>query len=534
MDLIQENTYRQPEQFIDPESGFIRNKWEDATPADLFAVKERMYHQARRPNETFDGRHWAAIFKSHGLAMVSRVNMELYQNQYNVLFDYTKMRSFLNDEFGIEVPLPRHEKIEYPYEEHNEAFERANLLNSKPDGLDPETLGDQYDPNAPENKDDIERAIANAERLLRETDLEKAEAEQRAGRLKSDMEELDTLIALDTSFESICKSKDIDPHQYALYKYSSRPGPQAMSFDEAVSDLMLTDKGLVEHFTTKTENEFKGISEPASSAINDESNSKRALNAEIDEAGTLGEDPSIVKAPEGEMENGHADISQENSNRRSEDTLKTDDGLNQYMQQIALQSKTAQEPKDPDQKREKEKDKERKSEQPGGTSITLAMPFVPRIGAITSGIVSYPTKKFREYRDTSVHKNKVAESRLNLLSTIKDVGENFSSYSPDQKLSAAKKLNESVENYRDDIESANGHANGTNDRRLKDFLREEKKSHVDVIKNGIDKYIKPHKELEALAKHLNTMMDMIKNLLRSISRVIFGKPNSAPSSSPSP
>jgi hypothetical protein len=532
MDLMQNNRNRQPEQFIDKESGIVRNKWSELTAEDVFAIKERMYHQSRRINETFDGKQWAAVFKANGLAEITKVNMELFQNQYNVLFDYGKMREFLKNTFDIDTPLPRHEKIEYPYEEHNEAFERANLLSSKGDGLDPESLGAQYDPNAPENQEEIDIAIAQAQKLLLETNMEQAAAEQRANRLRSDMEELDELIELDLQFEQACKEIGVVPHEYALFKYSERPGPEAIPFEAALQELRGVSKDVVAEHTNSVEKEAAIATGPKPGADEPASQEGPGVGPSLHAAGPSDGSPNDDEPAGNNNPAGGSTASPKSGNQAPPAANSPkESGINQYMEQIAKQEKSNQQNPEVGQK-EKDRDKDQRNDQSRGTSINLGMPFVPRIGAITNGIVSYPTKKFREYRDTSVHKNNVVESRLNLLRTIKDVGENFENYTSEEKLSAAKRLNESVENYRDDIKGATSHAGQKNDRRLKDFLRDEKADHMDIVKKGMDKYLNKHDELKDLVKHLQSMIDMLKNILRSLSRAAF---SSSPSgSSPSP
>jgi hypothetical protein len=533
MDHKEENRNRQPEQFVDPQSGLVRNIWAELNPADVFAIKERMYHQSRRINETFDGKHWATIFKSNGLAEISKANMELFQNQYNVLFDYSKMRDFLKNTFDIDVPLPRHEKIEYPYEEHNEAFERANLLNAKPEDLDPDSLGSQYDANAPENQDEIRQAIEKAEKLLRETNLEQAAAEQRASRLKSDMESLEQMIELDIQFEQVCKEVGVNPHEYALLKYSERPGPEAIPFEQAISELRGVQKEHVEEHAAKIKNPDSGI--PSAVPGIDEPAPQDVPGGGSPFAPSPSSDGGLPPSAGEIYDADEADRLNEwhNGTRpAAEPVAEKDPGINQYMQQIAKQEKGNQEVMEKAMQKDREKDRGGQDQQRGGMNLSLGMPFVPKIGSITGSIVSYPTKKFKEFGVTTSHKKNMVESRLNLLRTIQDVGENFAGYTPEQKLDAAKRLNESVENYKDDVKGAVAHASKTGDGRMKKLLREEKATHMDVVKRCMDENLNKHPELKELIKHLQGMMDMLKNVLRALSRAAFGNSQSGPSPSP--
>ncbi|MFK4132085.1 hypothetical protein ACI2KR_07280 [Pseudomonas luteola] len=553
MDRLKDNRYRHAESYYD-ETDTFRFKWEDPTPQDLFAIKDRMYHQARRPDETFDGKQWSKMFNGSGAAAIAKVNMELFQNFYNVRYNYSDMRNFLKEKFDIDTPLPRHEKVEYPYEENAESFLRENQIRIAAEGIDPETLGSTYDPHAPEHIAESEKAIEWAEEYLKTANIEQLKEEHRVAGLKTDMEEIDKLIDMDMVFEQVCKDIGVDPLQYAHFKYSTRQSAEGIPFEQALEELKVVDIALVEKHHKKRTNELNEIFETDPAPDQENVLGDSVTSTEEKSAGVQGiSNHNEIGSPAQKNDNeGVSSTKIEDSNTHPEENGILNQGaslspkqgdatttptINQYMDQIRLQEKEAEAQGQMSNSGKIDTDEHSKGPKTDAAGyqrnagISIAMPFGSKLSAISSGIASYPTKKFRDFRDSAQLRTRIAESRLELLKEVKSVGENFGSLNDTDRYEAVRRLNEKMDHYKDDLKAASNYASSKDDNKLKGFLREEKMKHVGTIRDAVSAYLKPHKELADLSKHMEKMLDMIKALLQGLSRMV-SKSNSMGSPSP--
>lgn len=534
-----QNSERKPESYLD-EFDTVRYKWTDASAEDLHKIKDMMYNQARKVDETLDGRSWSKLFVSNGVFKMNKSIMTLFQDKYNVHYGYEAMRSFLKQEFNIDSPLPRHEKIDYPYEDHpdNVMAEIQNRVSRE--ALDPNTLGKEYDIDDPKNADAIARAVAEAEQDLATLDFEALAAEQLMVTEAADMEALDTMINNDLAFEELCIKKDIDPFQYAKLQFELRGSAPAISFADAMSQLESFDKTVLDRYIARKENEAKGIFEetPLDSILQTPEAGAGGLNSDIPDLTSLdpGQKPNDQEKPAVAMD--MADTVKKMKDAL-DDKEQKGNPVNEYMRQIMQQDRGksgAKEDYNPNDENER-KPKGGHGGQRGAPSysMNIRMPFEERIASMVTGAVSYPGSLYRNYRDSAASRKRVVQSRDSLLRDIHHVSSNFGEMDDSQKMQAVKRLNDTVNDYVRDVQDAGDTAKATGDKKLKDFLVEESKKHGPAINEAMSKCAEKHPELEELKKYMEKMMDTIKSLIRSVLAALTGGKRDMDSSpSPSP
>lgn len=538
---------RKPQSYVDDETQTLKHVWEDADAHDLYAIQEMMYNQSRRPNETHDGKHWSKLFESNGAFMMTKVLMTLFQEKSNVQFDYSSMRAFLNSQFEIESPLPRHEKIEYPYEEHPDAVMREWQNKVSDEGLDPGSLGNEYDPNDPENLAAIEAAMAIAEQDIMSLDKEQIIAETKLAQHTSDVKDLADLMAMDMEFERICGEMDIDPHQFAVWKYDARTDAAAVPFEDAIGDLRASNKEEVERFFVKKTNEANGIFEDT--AIPQASNTVDSELPTHDPIGgpATGDEPGLNRGgfpydtppSSGNAPGvaGFAPGSQPDQPSSGEGAKKTPPSMDikDFIKQIQQQDqdKRAAEkggsegynPKDPNER-------PRAAGYGAAPGMSIRLPFEDRISSLISGIVSYPGSKYRMVRDSAITRKRVVESRSNLMSEISHISNNFQNMTDNQKKTAVERIRDTIFDYQKDVKDAVDVSKATGDSTLKRFLNDETK-HADAIKKAMTACANNIPELEDLKKFFDSVMEAVRNLMKSLGNVL-GKGSGAGSPSPSP
>ena len=501
-----------------------------------------MYNQSRRPNETHEGKHWAKLFESNGAFMMTKVLMTLFQEKHNVQFDYSSMRNFLKSNFEIDSPLPRHEKIEYPYEEHPEAVMREWQDKVNSEGLDPGGLDNDYDPQDPANFDAIEAAIALAERDIENLDKEQIIAETKLAKHTSDVKELADLLSKDVEFERLCKEVDIEPHQYAVWKYDSRKDAAAVPFEDVVEDLKVANKEEIERFFVRKTNEANGIFEPRDK--DPAPSNDPGVQDSVD--GSPGPDGHQQGGPEG----GPYDAPPSSGNGpgvppgsssasfaggpggepKKAPSMDVKDLLKQIQQQDEEKraaGKGAKEGYNPTDQAEKPRSQGYASPAMG---MSIRLPFEDRIGSLFSGIVSYPGSKYRTIRDSSVTRKRVVESRTNLLKEVDHIGNNFTNMTDSQKKAAIERVRDTAYDYQKDIKDAHDVMNATGDRKLKDFLAKED-DHAGTLKKAMAACVKKVPELEDLKKFFDSIMDSVKNLVKSLGNLL-NRGGGAPAPSP--
>lgn len=542
---MDQNNERKPESYLD-EFDTLRYKWVDETPQDLHAIQDMMYNQARKINESLDGRSWSKLFVGNDAFKMCKSIMTLFQDKWNVHYSYEGMRDFLKKEFNIDSPLPRHEKIDYPYEDHpdNVMSEIQNRVSRE--SLNPNTLGNEYDITDPKNADAIAMAIADAEKDLENLDFEALAAEQLIVTEAADISALNELINNDIAFEALCAKKDIDPFQYAKLQFELRGSGPAISFADAMAELESFDKAVLDRYIIRKDNEAKGIYEdtPLSSILTEDvtSGPKAVNDSEIPDLNTLGPESdspgstAAGKKPQSMDMDDHI----KKMNAALDDQETKPDAVNEYMRQIQAQDKGksgAQEGYNP--KAEDEKKATHGSHRGGGGgmpnySMSIRMPFEERIASMVTGAVSYPGSLFRNFRDSAVSRKRVVESRNNLFRDLHHVGSNFGDMTGEQKIEAVKRITDTVKDYVRDIQDAGDVAKTTGDRKLKGFLEKEGKTYGDLIKKTIGEYAGQHKELEELKKYMDKMMESIKNIIKTVLSALTGGAKRESSPSPSP
>ena len=532
---MSENKDRKPKSYRD-EFQTLRYKWEDATPEDIYAIQDMMYNQARRQDESIDGKAWSKLFVGNGAFKMSKPAMTLFQEKYNVHYSYSAMRDFLRSEFGIESPLPRHEKVDFPYEDHPDNVMKDLVNQVVKESVTPESLGLDYDVDNPDNARAIQEAIDQFDAELESIDTEKMFAEQLEATAKDNIDAINDLIAKDIKFEEACNKLNIDPVMYGKMHYELRDGGPAMSFEDAIAQLNSFDVAILERYKVRKENEEKGI-------FSDESISSILRAPEELGAGNVNEDIRQYGNEESPQEPKTMDMN--DHIRRTEEKSAGagapggESSVNEYMRQIKQQEldKSAAKPGyDPKANNEKlAQGAKNAGPMYPMMGFHFRMPFEDRIAAMIGGAVSYPGSKYRNFRDAVTSKKRVAESRNSLLREIHSAHENFGDMSPDQKLNTVKRISDTVNDYLGDIKDASEVAMQNNDVGLKKFLKNEHDGPSELIKNLMGKCAEKHKELDELKKHIDKSIDAIKKIIRQLLSVIFGrKGNEAESPSPSP
>lgn len=541
------NNERKPQSYRD-DYNTIRFTWEDATEADLHAIRDMMYNQARKFDETMDGKAWSKLFVGNGAFKMSKPTMTLFQDKYNVSYSYSAMRNFLKSEFGIDTPLPRHEKVDLPYEDHPDNVMAEIQTRVSKEALDPNTLGNEYDINDPKNADDVQRAIEEAQRDLETLDFEELAAEQLAENSAADIATMKDLIDKDIVFEKRCQELNIDPVQYAKMHFELRGNGPAISFEEALDQLSSFDISILERYIDRKNNEAKGIysdeplssilSGPSTPSASTEEPSKKVENGVGGPTASSNFDSLLDDQHSGS--NGRDSAEKMNMGdhirKTSEQAAEKPEAspINQYMKQIQQQEagKSGAKPSyDPKSDQDK-KQPNRPMMQPA-MGLSLRLPFEEKISAMFSGAISYPGSKYRNYRDAVHSKKRVVESRNSLLRDLSHVGANFADMTPEQKLNAVKRITETVNDYLGDIKDAGEVAIQTKDASLRKFLKDEHDGPCDLIKKAASACADKHQELDDLKKHIEKSVESIKKIIRALISAIFGRKGPGPES-PSP